>query len=84
MTKQSENGPDFESSLKELETLVEQLESGDLNLAQSLEHFKRGISLSKQCHRMIDEARQTVTLLVDPDDESSAIDFNEESDEKSG
>ncbi len=68
--------PDFESALKQLETVVEQLESGDLGLADSLKHFEQGVTLSKQCHAMIDKARQSVELLTNPDDEASVADFD--------
>jgi exodeoxyribonuclease VII small subunit len=71
----SDQAPDFESSLEELETLVEALESGELSLAESLERFKRGVTLSKQCHEMLDQARQSVEVLSDPDDEASAQAF---------
>ena len=63
---------DFEASLAELEGLVEALESGELNLADSLERFKRGVELSKHCHEMLDQARQSVEILSRPEDESSA------------
>ncbi|QOC21137.1 exodeoxyribonuclease VII small subunit [Wenzhouxiangella sp. AB-CW3] len=63
---------DFESALGELEEIVESLESGELSLADSLERFKRGVTLSKQCHRLIDDARQSVETLSDPDREDSA------------
>lgn len=68
--------PDFEASLEELEALVEALESGELSLADSLERFKRGVELSKHCHRMLDQAKQSVEVLARPDDESSSRDFD--------
>jgi len=68
--------PDFETSLEELEQLVEALESGELSLAESLERFKRGVDLSKHCHGMLDQARQSVELLTRPDDEESAEAFD--------
>jgi len=74
---------DFEAALDNLEQLVERLESGELGLAESLAHFEQGIGLSRQCHAMIDAARQKVSLLTNPDDEASAVDFNLESSEKS-
>jgi exodeoxyribonuclease VII small subunit len=73
--KSTATEPDFEATLKQLEELVEKLESGDLGLADSLGHFEQGIKLSRQCHQMIDQARQTVELLSKVDDESSAQDF---------
>ncbi|AEA78036.1 Exodeoxyribonuclease VII small subunit [Vibrio cholerae LMA3984-4] len=37
----------FESTIEELEQLVEQLESGDLALDEALRKFERGISLAR-------------------------------------
>lgn len=68
--------PDFETSLAELEGLVEALESGELSLAESLERFKRGVELSKHCHEMLDQARQSVEILTRPEDEASAQSFD--------
>jgi exodeoxyribonuclease VII small subunit len=67
---------DFETTLKELESLVEQLESGDLGLADSLKHFEQGIRLSRECHQMIDQARQSVEILTQVENEESAEPFD--------
>ncbi|MGK7296825.1 MAG: exodeoxyribonuclease VII small subunit [Candidatus Wenzhouxiangella sp. M2_3B_020] len=78
MSNQDASGePSFEEKLAELETLVEQLESGDLELADSLEKFKRGIALSKDCRVMLDEAQQTIDEVMaahqdEPVDEESS------------
>lgn len=76
MSKESKKLPDFEKSLAELESLVEQLESGDLSLDQSLKQFKRGVELTRHCQGVLDEAQQTVKQLMDVDDESSAVPFD--------
>ena len=73
MNKKTEKLPDFEKSLEELETLVEQLESGDLSLDESLKQFKRGVELTRHCQGVLDQARQTVEKLMDPGDEQSAV-----------
>ena len=73
MSKETEKLPDFEKSLAELEGLVEQLESGDLNLDQSLKQFKRGVELTRHCQEVLEQAQQTVEKLLDNDDESSAV-----------
>ena len=75
MTEPSEELPDFEKALEELEALVEQLESGDLNLEQSLSQFQRGIELTRHCQGVLAQAQQTVEQLIDPDDEASAMPF---------
>ncbi|NIM71560.1 MAG: exodeoxyribonuclease VII small subunit [Xanthomonadales bacterium] len=67
--------PNFEKALAELESLVEKLESGDLALEQSLEDFKRGVELTKQCQQILDRAQQSVEQLLNPEDESTAEPF---------
>jgi exodeoxyribonuclease VII small subunit len=63
-----EDTPDFEAALAELEALVEKLESGDLKLDESLQHFRRGIELTRLCQKVLDEAQQTVETLMGPDE----------------
>jgi len=75
----AEELPDFESSLKELEQLVEKIEDGELSLQESLEQFERGVSLSRHCHNMLEKARQTVTVLTDVDNPASERPFTKES-----
>ena len=54
----------FESSLKELEQIVQQLEGGDLPLERSLELFEQGVRLSRECQRRLDEAEHKVEILL--------------------
>ncbi len=65
----------FEQALNELESLVEQLESGELSLDQSLKQFKRGVELTRRCQGILDLAQQTVEQLLENNDESSAVPF---------
>ena len=46
MNEKSKENAGFEQALSELETLIEQLESGELSLDQSLKQFKRGVELT--------------------------------------
>ncbi|MEJ2610843.1 MAG: exodeoxyribonuclease VII small subunit [Candidatus Thiodiazotropha sp.] len=55
--------PAFEEALKELESLVETLEQGDLSLDESLKSFERGISLTRHCQEALKEAEQKVMIL---------------------
>lgn len=66
----------FEGKLGQLEQLVEELESGELELADSLDRFQKGIALSKDCRELLDNAQQTVETLIDPDDERSLRPFD--------
>lgn len=49
--------------MKELETLVETLEQGDLPLEESLRAFERGVALTRICQQALDEAEQKVKIL---------------------
>jgi len=56
--------PSFEQSLKKLETIVEQLEKGDLTLEDSLKLFEQGVGLSAACKKELDDAEGKVQILV--------------------
>ena len=56
--------PSFEESLKKLETIVDQLEKGDLALEDSLKLFEEGVGLSASCKKELDEAEGKVQTLV--------------------
>jgi exodeoxyribonuclease VII small subunit len=59
-----DSAPDFESSLEELEALVERLERGDLPLEEALRSFERGVALTRQCQGALAEAQQKVEILL--------------------
>lgn len=64
MPRKATAKPDFESALKELETLVETMEKGELSLEDSLTHFERGVQLSRTCQQALREAEQKVEVLI--------------------
>ena len=72
MSEKKTDLPDFEKALEELEALVAQLESGELNLDQSLAQFKRGVELTRHCQGVLDQAQQVVEELVDDADAAGA------------
>lgn len=71
---------DFEAALKELNSIVEQMEQGGLTLEQSLENFERGIRLTKQCQQSLRKAEQKVQLLLTQDGQTTIIDYKNEAD----
>ena len=54
----------FETALEELESVVEQLETGELSLEESLQAFETGIGLVKYCSHKLDEVEKKVEVLV--------------------
>jgi len=83
MTKKKSDDPsneaevDFESALKELETLVSRMESGELSLDESLKAFERGIELTRKCQSSLEAAElkvQTLTKDKELEDSDPKID----------
>lgn len=64
--------PSIEVALTELQTLVEQLESGSLPLEEALKHFEQGIQLIQQCQTTLNTAEQRVQTLLTQAGPSSA------------
>ena len=62
--------PSFEESLKKLESIVDQLEKGDLALEESLQLFEEGVKLSAACKAELDTAEGKVQMLVKQRDSS--------------
>ena len=56
---------DFETSLKRLETLVTQMEQGDMPIEDALKAFEEGIGLTRECQTILDQAEQKVQVLVE-------------------
>jgi exodeoxyribonuclease VII small subunit len=54
----------FEKAMKQLEEIVQELESGDLNLEKALVRFEEGIRISKFCSEKLDETEKKVALLL--------------------
>jgi len=54
----------FEEEIKDLETLVNQIDSGELTLEESISAFERGVALVKSLNRKLDEVERKVELLT--------------------
>lgn len=66
----------FEQSMTELETIVLQLEKGELDLDEALKQFEKGITLARSCQTTLRKAEQKIELLsanpISPDDQPNA------------
>lgn len=60
----AETDIDFEASLKALEALVKQMESGELGLEASLAAFERGVKLTRRCQAALKQAELRVQALT--------------------
>jgi exodeoxyribonuclease VII small subunit len=54
----------FEESLQRLETIVGELEKGDVPLDRALELFDEGMKLSGSCRKELEEAEGKVEILL--------------------
>jgi exodeoxyribonuclease VII small subunit len=54
----------FEAALERLETVVDRLESGDLELESALTSFEEGVRLTKQCAEQLDAAERRIEVLM--------------------
>lgn len=53
----------FESSMQELEEIVDKLESGEESLENSLKLYERGTEISNYCQEVLDNAKQKMTVI---------------------
>lgn len=54
----------FEECLQKLESIVDQLEKGNLPLEQALKLFEQGVDLSNSCRKELEEAEGRVEVLL--------------------
>lgn len=54
----------FEDAIKELETVVGQLERGDVALDQSIALYERGAALKARCEAKLKEAEEKVARIT--------------------
>ena len=69
----------FEDALRELESIVDSMEKGNLDLDPSLLAYQRGMELLKYCQAALQDAQQQVKVL----EAGSLIDFNANGDDSS-
>ena len=62
----------FKEASIELEQIVRALESGELELEESLERYSRGVELLKSLRERLANAEQKVRVLLDATDEGAA------------
>jgi exodeoxyribonuclease VII small subunit len=54
----------FELAMKQLEQIVQDLETGDMPLEKAIKKFEEGIQISKYCSDKLDESEKRITLLM--------------------
>lgn len=55
----------FESSLKRLEDIVNEMENSQLDIDKAMKLFEEGVSLVNQCSSKLDETKKKIEILVE-------------------
>ncbi len=69
----------FEKTMEELEKITMELEKGDLNLDDSVKKFEKGMELSKNANKILEEAEKRITILIENNGEIQEENFNTDS-----
>lgn len=75
--EEKEENLNFETAMKQLEEIANQLEKNDLDLDKAVEKFEEGMKLSKKCSEILENAEKEITILInDGKDNFSEEEFN--------
>jgi exodeoxyribonuclease VII small subunit len=58
-------GWNYEVSVGEIETLINQIETGDLDLTEVFEKFSSAVERLQQCEAFLHERRQQMDLIIE-------------------
>jgi exodeoxyribonuclease VII small subunit len=72
------DSPGFEKSLERLETIVREMESGELSLEKMMAHFEEGQALVKLCSAKLNQVERKVEVLLKEGDKVVAEPFEVE------
>ncbi|MFT6269762.1 MAG: exodeoxyribonuclease VII small subunit [Alphaproteobacteria bacterium] len=61
----------FEQAMAELDTIVLEMERGEIPLEASLKQFERGVTLARYTQKLLQDAEQKVSILTSTNDNSS-------------
>jgi exodeoxyribonuclease VII small subunit len=65
--------PNFEQALTALESIVHELEDGQIGLEQSLGRYEEGVKLLRYCHALLQTAERKIELLTRVDAAGQAV-----------
>ncbi len=67
----------FEQAMTELDTIVLEMERGEIPLETSLKQFERGVALARHTQKLLQDAEQKVKILTQKEGEESLTAFTE-------
>ena len=60
----------FESAMRQLDQIAQELEAGELSLDLAMKKFEEGIQLSRFCTKKLDETERRIAILLQDSDGS--------------
>lgn len=70
----SESKKTFEENLQELEMIVSKLETGDVALEEAITEFQKGVLLSKDLQKTLQDAEKTLVKVMKADGTEEEMD----------
>jgi len=59
----------FEEAIKQLGSIVSQIEQGQIPLQRSLEQYEKGMALIKHCREILGKAEERIEKIAQKEDE---------------
>jgi exodeoxyribonuclease VII small subunit len=78
MTEKTVENMSFEECMNELNDLVNRLESGELDLDESLKVYERAVKIRERCRAILDDAERKVQTIMASAGGEKREDFTEE------
>jgi len=67
----------FEQAMTELDSIVLEMERGEIPLEASLKQFERGVTLARHTQKLLQDAEQKVKILTTSNGQEALTDFSE-------
>ena len=64
----------FEENLQDLEAIVTKLETGDVALEDAIAEFQKGVALSKDLQKTLEDAEKTLVKVMQADGTETEMD----------
>ena len=75
IAKKDDKQPGFEKSLERLETIVREMEGGEISLDKMMKDFEEGMTLVKLCSAKLNEVERKIEILVKKNGETVSEPF---------
>ncbi|AWN21174.1 exodeoxyribonuclease VII small subunit [Streptococcus sobrinus] len=66
----------FEENLQDLEAIVTKLENGDVPLEEAIAEFQKGMVLSKDLQKTLEDAEKTLVKVMQADGSEAEMETN--------